>query len=93
MYDDGYHLITNVDYSSVVIESMRLKSPAMRWMVMDIKDLDFPPATFDVVIEKATLDALLVDERDPWRLSDEACRMTERILDKVFFFLNCHHIP
>ena len=58
----------------------------MRWIVEDIKDLNFPPASFDVVIEKATIDALLVNERDPRRLSDDACRMTERILDKVVLF-------
>ena len=58
----------------------------MHWIVQDIKDLNFPPASFDVVIEKATIDALLVNERDPWRLSDDACRMTERILDKVVLF-------
>ena len=86
MHDDGYHSITNVDYSQVVIDNMQRKSPSMRWIVEDIKDLNFPPASFDVVIEKATIDALLVNERDPWRLSDDACRMTERILDKVVLF-------
>lgn len=57
---------------------------------MDIKDLKFESGSFDVVIEKATLDALLVGERDPWRLSDESRTLMDDILSQVgvfFFFI------
>lgn len=35
-------------------------------MVMDMTNMTFPEGSFEVVIEKATLDALMVEERDLW---------------------------
>ncbi|KAI9556384.1 hypothetical protein GHT06_018958 [Daphnia sinensis] len=86
MYRDGFHRITNVDYSSVVVENMKNRSSearSMQWLVMDIKDLKFESGSFDVVIEKATLDALLVAERDPWRLSENGRILMDEILIQV----------
>lgn len=86
MYRDGYRDITNIDYSQVVIDNMKERSEAarsMRWLVMDIRSLRFDRASFDVVIEKATLDALLVHERDPWHISDESLRLMDAILSQV----------
>ena len=62
MYNDGYRNITNIDFSPVVIENMTRKCRGMvdmQWMVMDITKLSFDQSSFDVVLEKATLDALL----------------------------------
>lgn len=91
MYRDGFHNITNVDYSAIVIENMKNRSAetrSMQWLVMDIKDLKFECGSFDVVMEKATLDALLVGEKDPWRLSDESRTLIDDILLQVgFLFL------
>jgi SAM-dependent methyltransferase len=74
MYEDGFHDIVNVDYSPVVIEKMRNKwkhLTGMEWTVADIKELTtyFSPFSFDVVIEKGTIDAMLVGEKDPWKIS------------------------
>lgn len=55
----------------------------MQWLVMDIKDLKFESGSFDVVLEKATLDALLVGERDPWRLSENSRILMDEILIQV----------
>ena len=87
MYADGYERIVNIDYSAVCIEKMRLKCgermAAMSWLVMDINELTFEDASFDCVLEKGTLDALLVDERDPWRLSDANSVKLDKILQRV----------
>lgn len=86
MYSDGFRLITNIDYSPVVIENMRNRSPearSMKWLVMDATNLEFSDGSFDVVIEKATLDALLVGEKDPWQLSEEGANLMDRILTQV----------
>lgn len=88
MYRDGYHNITNIDYSQVVIENMKSRSHearSMQWLVMDIRSMTFEKHSFDVVIEKATLDALLVQERDPWRLSDESRILMDNILSQVTY--------
>lgn len=86
MYRDGFHNITNVDYSTVVVENMKNRSEearSMQWLVMDIKDLKFESGSFDIVIEKATLDALLVGERDPWSLSSDSRTLMDDILIQV----------
>jgi hypothetical protein len=38
----------------------------MRWLTMDMLDMSFDDSSFDVVIDKATMDALMVDEGDVW---------------------------
>lgn len=64
LYNDGYHNIDNVDFSPVVIEQMKelFKDIPMNWLVIDIKNMDYPDNTFDVVFDKGTLDALTCGE-------------------------------
>ncbi|KAK2191373.1 hypothetical protein NP493_53g06012 [Ridgeia piscesae] len=86
MYADGFTKITNIDYSPAVIENMRercCKLSHMDWQVMDITDLQFDNGTFEVVIEKGTLDAMLVSENDPWNISAEGEEMINKILGQV----------
>ncbi|KAJ1393771.1 S-adenosyl-L-methionine-dependent methyltransferase [Ochromonadaceae sp. CCMP2298] len=69
LYDAGYTNIVNIDYSGVVIERMRELNkdvPGMEWQTMDMRMLDFLDKSFDVVIDKAAMDALVVDEGDVW---------------------------
>ncbi|CAF0712501.1 unnamed protein product [Brachionus calyciflorus] len=86
MYLDNFTNIVNTDYSPVLIEAMKLKHKhmdKMGWLVMDINNLEFDNESFDCVIEKGTLDALLVDEKDPWNMSEENTRKMDAILEKV----------
>ena len=74
MYDDGYKKMINTDYSPVIIDLMRTRNQncdGMSWEVMDINNLEYNEASFECILEKGTLDALLVDEKDPWKLSEE----------------------
>ena len=59
---------------------------SMVWLVKDIRDLDFRPSEFDAVLDKATLDSLLVRETDPWHLSAEASSLLHGVLHKVGAF-------
>jgi endothelin-converting enzyme len=87
MYRDKYENIVNMDYSSVIIDLMQQRyqasMPRMSWLVMDIHEMTFESNSFDCVLEKGTLDALLVDERDPWNLSEENAVKMDRILERV----------
>ncbi|XP_067048896.1 EEF1A lysine methyltransferase 4-like [Acropora muricata] len=86
MYNDGFKNITNIDYSPVVIEKMRKKCRGlaeMQWLVMDITKLNFDRSSFDVILEKATLDALLVEETNPWNLSENTWNTMDSVLSKV----------
>jgi hypothetical protein len=38
----------------------------MQWLEMDMTELSFDDASFDVVIDKAAMDAIMVDEGDVW---------------------------
>ncbi|CAG8796433.1 14507_t:CDS:2, partial [Racocetra persica] len=86
MYDAGYHNITNVDFSEIVIENMRnrcIDKVGMSWLVMDIRDLTFPEETFDVIIDKGTMDALMGDEGDVWDPKLEAIENVKKGVDQV----------
>jgi EEF1A lysine methyltransferase 4 len=63
MWDEGYKLIWNMDISSVCIQQMgdrnRQSRPEMKWEVMDCRDLKYETGTFDLIVDKSTIDALL----------------------------------
>lgn len=86
MYSAGYHSITNIDYSSVCIGAMSARHrdcPGMTWHQMDVRRLSFPDASFDVVLEKATLDSMLVDEKCPWTVSPQTACFIHQALKEV----------
>lgn len=93
MYDAGYHNITNIDYSPVCIDTMSARyssCPSMSWHQMDVRKLSFCDASFDVIIEKATLDAIMVDEKTPWEVSKETANFIHQALTEVIFQI-CRH--
>jgi len=69
MYDAGFRDVLSTDCSEAVIEQMAKRAtgqqgsrPGLRWAVMDATAMDFPDESFDVVVEKGLLDALLCGE-------------------------------
>lgn len=86
MYSAGYHSITNIDYSSVCISTMSARHsdcPGMSWHQMDVRELSFADSSFDVVLEKATLDAIMVGEKSPWGVSPETACFIHKALTEV----------
>ncbi|XP_048203204.1 endothelin-converting enzyme 2 isoform X1 [Perognathus longimembris pacificus] len=82
----GFPSVTSVDYSSVVVAAMRAcyaHVPTLRWETMDARAMRFPSGSFDVVLEKGTLDALLAGERDPWAVSPEGVHTVDQVLREV----------
>lgn len=53
----------------------------MSWRVMDMTALDFPDGSFDVVIDKAAMDALLTDEGSVWEPNAEVCSRSRLMLE------------
>ncbi|KAM4695139.1 EEF1A lysine methyltransferase 4 [Discoglossus pictus] len=86
LHEEGVCPITSIDYSPVCIEEMAQRHAdrtGMSWQVMDARQLQFPDSSFDLVIEKGTLDAMMVEEKDPWRVSQETVTMVDQVLSEV----------
>uniref|UniRef100_A0A1I7U4X4 Methyltransf_11 domain-containing protein n=2 Tax=Caenorhabditis tropicalis TaxID=1561998 RepID=A0A1I7U4X4_9PELO len=84
LYDLGYKNITNVDYSQVLIENGKLEHPYMEWIADDITSLEnLADDSYDVVLEKATIEAILVTEKSAWEPSDSALRSLESIFSSI----------
>ncbi|XP_078524130.1 EEF1A lysine methyltransferase 4 [Lissotriton helveticus] len=86
LFQKGYTSITNIDYSPVCIEAMSRQHAdchGMAWTVMDARALAFPNESFDVVLEKGTLDAMMVEERDPWNVSPQTAELLDKVLKEV----------
>ncbi|XP_062225427.1 uncharacterized protein LOC133924070 [Phragmites australis] len=66
LYDAGFRRITNVDFSRVVVADMLRRHarvrPEMRWRVMDMTGMQFADGSFDVILDKGGLDALMEPE-------------------------------
>ncbi|KAI0831817.1 S-adenosyl-L-methionine-dependent methyltransferase [Trametes gibbosa] len=87
MYDDEYKNIVNTDYSGILIEKMRHRHaesrPEMEWQEMDIRDLKFDDDSFDVAIDKGTMDAMMTAKADVWDPPEEVIRDCTREVDEV----------
>jgi SAM-dependent methyltransferase len=87
LYDDGYQLITNVDISTSVVRQMRAKyaksHPGLVFVVGDGLALGerpgLAPCTFDVVVDKGTLQSLLL-LRGGMAKAEQFAREVHRVL-------------
>uniref|UniRef100_A0A0M3HT19 Methyltransf_11 domain-containing protein n=2 Tax=Ascaris TaxID=6251 RepID=A0A0M3HT19_ASCLU len=85
LYELGFHNITNVDFSSVLIEKFSLAYPHMKWICDDMRGLKrLPTCSFDVIIEKASIESLTVDEKSPWNYSEDAITNIDTVLSGIF---------
>ncbi|XP_020571393.1 methyltransferase-like protein 13 isoform X2 [Phalaenopsis equestris] len=66
LYDAGFQQITNIDFSKIAVSDMLHRNircrPEMRWRVMDMTDMQFADESFDAVLDKGGLDALMEPE-------------------------------
>ncbi|XP_041006981.1 eEF1A lysine and N-terminal methyltransferase isoform X2 [Juglans microcarpa x Juglans regia] len=83
LYDAGFKGITNIDFSKVVISDMLRRNvrerPGMLWRVMDMTNMQFMDETFDAVLDKGGLDALMEPEHGP-KLGNQYLSEVKRIL-------------
>ncbi|KAK0424278.1 hypothetical protein QR680_008588 [Steinernema hermaphroditum] len=84
LVSEGFANVTNVDFSEVLIENGRRTDPHMEWVCNDMRTLDsIPSGSIDVVIEKASIESLLVAERSQWNPSEQAVSDVDAILRAV----------
>lgn len=93
MYDDSYMNIVNLDYSTVLIEQMRQRYPELDWRVMDVRTLAEHAAelggthSWDVIIDKGTLDALMAENGSVWSPSQQVLQNVKSEIDGVLELL------
>ncbi|XP_011073798.1 methyltransferase-like protein 13 isoform X2 [Sesamum indicum] len=83
LYDAGFKNITNVDFSKVVISDMLRKNvrerPEMKWRVMDMTSMQFANESFNAIVDKGGLDALMEPQLGP-RLGNLYLAEVKRLL-------------
>ncbi|KAL0223502.1 hypothetical protein P9112_002892 [Eukaryota sp. TZLM1-RC] len=91
LHDDGFKHVTSIDISQWVIDQMQEKyretCPDLEWQVMDVKRLDFPSESFDVVIDKGTIDAILCG-KDSFDNAHAAHKEIQRVLQPNGTYIN-----
>ncbi|CAG8639306.1 6868_t:CDS:2, partial [Ambispora gerdemannii] len=89
LYDDNtnYRQITNIDFSKIVIDQMYKRChethKEMQWLVMDVRNLKFSDTSFDYVIDKGTMDALMCDKGDVWDPDQDVVENVRKEVDEV----------
>ncbi|RDB23661.1 Methyltransferase-like protein 13 [Hypsizygus marmoreus] len=86
MWEDGYKNIINIDYSSVVVEQMRKRHrerPEMEWHEMDVRNLQFDDDSFDVAIDKGTMDAMMTAKGDVWDPPEQVVKDCTREVEET----------
>jgi len=61
LYKLGFKGVTNIDNSPVCISTMSQRFPHLSFQLMDLSDLQYGEQSFDMVVEKSTLDTLISD--------------------------------
>jgi ubiquinone/menaquinone biosynthesis C-methylase UbiE len=96
MFEDGYATITNIDVSRVVIDQQidRYKDkPTLQWQQMNVTALDFPDETFDVVVAKATIDAVLCGEGSTANVAKFCSEVSRVLKPNGVFFIVSYGVP
>lgn len=88
LYGDGIKELTCIDLSAVAVKMTkeRLQSKGykeIKVLEADMLDLPFDDELFDVVVEKGTMDVLLVDSGDPWNPRAETLKNVMAMLRQV----------
>jgi SAM-dependent methyltransferase len=73
IYDAGFQDITNVDVSATCIELMaKSDTRGMKWQIANLLEpFPFASNSFDFVLDKGTLDALITDRADKWEPEED----------------------
>lgn len=70
--------ITSIDYSGTVVERMRKRHPELTWLEMDMTNMKgLTDGSFDIVLDKAAMDALVADEGSSWDPSESSCKSVD----------------
>ncbi len=96
LYDEGYHYITNIDFSSTVIEQMQQKYKQfeeMDFQVMDVTDLEIEDDSVHLILDKATLDSVICSNNNHSLLLQMLLHVYRVLLQGGVYILLSHGKP
>jgi len=88
MYNAGFKSITNIDFSPTIIEQMQRECgelmPEMKWITMNVLDMSaLQESSFEIVLEKGTMDALMCEKGDVWELDPKVAADCHKMCTQV----------
>ncbi|KAH7664981.1 Endothelin-converting enzyme 1 protein [Dioscorea alata] len=88
LFKDGVTDITCIDLSDVAVNRMRERLlvsglHGIKVLQADMLELPFSSQSFDLVIEKGTMDVLFVDSGDPWNPNPSTVSKVMKMLEGV----------
>lgn len=96
LYDNGFHNVVAIDVSKDVIDRMvqlQNSHPQVSWMEMNPCSMNFADSSFDVVIDRHTMDKIVAHEGSVWDPDqivvvqvDQMCREISRVLSHTGLF-------
>ncbi len=83
----GFHHIVSTDISKVCIAKQQERYrdlPGLSWLCSDMTNMsEISRSSFDAVVEKATLDALLAAEKSPWDVNEVTAKRVHSALLEI----------
>ncbi|XP_023330813.1 methyltransferase-like protein 13 isoform X2 [Eurytemora carolleeae] len=86
--NEGWENITNIDISLTGLQKLRRRERDSNYVLMDMSIMSFKDKAFDIVVEKCTLDSLLVTAESPWDLDSKQHKLVGRVLKEIKRILN-----
>jgi SAM-dependent methyltransferase len=85
IFDAGFQQITNIDVSPTCIQLMKASDTrGMQWKICNLlQEFPFDSNSFDLALDKGTLDALIVDRADKWEIDDEVYEIAAKYFREV----------
>ena len=68
-----------MDISLNGLKKLREREPHSEFLLMDMTRMPIRDHTYDIVIEKATLDSLQVTAKSPWNFQSEENRLGRQV--------------
>jgi len=96
MYDEGFKHITNIDISNVVVKAMQDKyqeRSSMTYKHMDCRAMDFSDQSFNIAIDKATLDSIVCGENSHANVQKYLAHVSRVLAADGVFVLVSHAQP
>jgi len=94
IYADGYTNLLSSDISAHAIAEMQTSTaddmPLAKWLVDDVMQMNVPAESVDIVVDKGTLDALLIRPQ-PFSCAAKALREIQRVLKVGGIYLMITH--